>query len=1435
MLEPRPTGLVPNVIKAAGDVPKVAELSPGDLMGPQTTEAGGLSKGIASQANLENAAMLMGAGEVLKAVKYAPKIGTAAKALLGSYFATQGAQQGAKAAGERAGNPNMTPGEKGQNDADIALNAAMVAAPVGEAIHENLPVKPSTTGELNANPQSKAMAVSGDQPPVNPQAVAEGSATQVQKPAEEKEVTPNEPGYTVQPDPTIKGKFNIVTPSGRIEEEFPTEKGGEATANETLKSYNTPGIPSEVDDIARKSAEKSNPQASLQKGDLSPDDLEPVVDFNGKIYSGGDTHGDVIMNNLPPTALLDTPDLMTKDTYRKFRNKKTGEIIGRREAADAIGLKYDLDSETLNVLKKQAASNVHGGAESELPADQQSISKANNSREAFDRVQAESDAKKKPAEIPLGLNRPSIQNPALKSLSDEDFDKEFQSAKKSVDSAEKGLDAAFDAGRELNTQQKQAIASAQDRWTAADLERFRRNTKNTVPEDLFYKLKNLAGNAVKFGDKSDDHQKAIIILDELKRQGATPEEMLAGIKLSSPDAAEVFKADLQDIKKISQSPSTPEDTKNVAQSPSKTVAPQSPELVGLGAATPKELPGGGDASVTGLAARVRSQREDAGMTDPTQPGKGIAPEASVERGRQLVQSGASPESVMQQFEKTNRVSSDDFAIARAHTENLARATNAAEEKFGTDSPEYRAAYKTESDWAARTKAMQTEWAKSGHAQQGQVDIDTGTFSGLKRAYRDAHDGAELPKKDEVKAKELAAQNQKLEAEKASLMKRLSDAIEKASGEKVEPRVRLIADKLKGFFDTRAKSALERIQARRAAGRLFTGIDPTELADYADYGASKILAKGIEGAEMTAEWAKEMTDEIGDFVKPHLKQIYDASRKALNEQLRKVAGAGDTAQKVRKAARSSMAQKIPTVENVRQTLADYKGGKMSPEHVKALWNYTKKNYIDKGNSDFSDIVNKVSTDLGLKFKDVANGLSQPKSVRKITDELWRKQTDARRVSESAKRWVQQKNQSALGQIVPRAARLMFGAKVFGHGAVAFGTHAPMVAFVPKYWNNYLRDFGKMYKMVFSQAEYEKNVQALKADPNYNLAGRAGLVNDPYKVEDFNNPDMAQYFGRLSGAGNRGYFALKVLRQDMFNQTWDKLPETIKTPEMAKAMADDINHITGVVKSSGGKNASLALFAPRLLMSRAAFLAGDPYKAIEITTTAMSPKKWASLPPEQKFQVINQVKQKATILATAYGLLLANQALLSSTGSKQKINLTDPTKSDFFKFKGAGMDFSYGNAVMNMARLPLRLWTIGAGDGGKLKHVIYPDESMYSAAGEFARSQASPLASLGLDLIFKGDYQNRPLPQIPGYGKPIPVPKRLAAQGIKPYTWPEFVAEQVSPIPLEEAEREIWRTGLGLNDQQVKSLIKAAGTTIVMAGTGGRLTEDVQPSANPPKKR
>ncbi len=169
---------------------------------------------------------------------------------------------------------------------------------------------------------------------------------------------------------------------------------------------------------------------------------------------------------------------------------------------------------------------------------------------------------------PLGMNRPSVQNQRLRALSDDSFDSEFLSAKKGVNEAEKMIDQVGDIDQ-LTPQQRKSIGAAQDRWEAADLERFRRNIKDTIPEDLFYKLKEIAGRAVDFGEQSSQHQKAKLIMEELQRQGATPEEMLAGIKLSSPDAAEVFKSDLQDIQKLSKLSVSP--TPKTETQPAKAV------------------------------------------------------------------------------------------------------------------------------------------------------------------------------------------------------------------------------------------------------------------------------------------------------------------------------------------------------------------------------------------------------------------------------------------------------------------------------------------------------------------------------------------------------------------------------------------------------------------------------------------------------------------------------------------------------------------------------------------------------------------------------------------------------------------------------------------------------------------------------------------------
>lgn len=814
------------------------------------------------------------------------------------------------------------------------------------------------------------------------------------------------------------------------------------------------------------------------------------------------------------------------------------------------------------------------------------------------------------------------------------------------------------------------------------------------------------------------------------------------------EAAKLATANGQNLKEFE--PGEPAHSDEVAAAPGSTtpISETKQDIVsmgGLAPGDPNEPVGKVPASreVTGVAERVRKQREAAEMTAPTVPGKGINPEASVQRGRQLLNEGVDPEQTMQNFEKTMRVSSDDMAVVRAHQAKLAKATNASEEKFGTESPEFKAARDVESAWAARTKAMQTEWARAGHAQQGEEDIDTGTFSGLQRAKRDVT-GENFTPSEGQKATKVAAG---------------------------------------------VKEATERVQ--EATGKLQSKIDEQTKA------------------------AQKALDEA-------------------SKRVREAASAGAEAENQRRIAAAGKRPDAGTVEHVRYNLLGFKKGKMDADLVNSLWAYAKKAYIDKGNLNLADIVHKIGDDTGLSPKDILKGMSSNREVKRLSDEAWQRQKEYRRLHETAKRWVEDLNETWLKKLIPSTARKMFALKVAGHGTVAMGTHAPLTAFSNPFI--FARNFGKMYKLVASPQYYDMQMVELKRRANYTVAQRAGLVNDPALFEDFTNPKMAQqypalakYFGRFAGMGTRGYFVLKPLRQDLFDKHWDALSESEKTPAMAKAIADTVNHLTGVVSVGGGPIPSMIFFAPKLELSRAAVLVGDPYRAFT------SLRRMSNMKPEEKWFALNQIKEKSKIATVWTSLILANQALNYFLGDKKTLNITDPMKSDFMKFRIAGMNFAWGGPFLSMMRLPLRIYQIGASDGGKMRNLIYPDESMEHAIGDYARSQLSPAASLVVTLLTKADYQGRPLPQIPLYGKPVPEQKRLKAEGVEPYTWPEFFAETVLPIPGEEAAKEVWHYGIGETPEQKRGLEKSFLTLLVMTATGGRLTDDwndVQVNNHPP---
>lgn len=78
-------------------------------------------------------------------------------------------------------------------------------------------------------------------------------------------------------------------------------------------------------------------------------------------------------------------------------------------------------------------------------------------------------------------------------------------------------------------------------------------------------------------------------------------------------------------------------------------------------------------------------------------------------------------------------------------------------------------------------------------------------------------------------------------------------------------------KEKSAIQKRKDEVRARIKSKQ--GNVSTGIDPTLLADYAELGALHVA----DGAVKFAEWSRQMIEDIGDAIRPHLQAIYDRLR------------------------------------------------------------------------------------------------------------------------------------------------------------------------------------------------------------------------------------------------------------------------------------------------------------------------------------------------------------------------------------------------------------------------------------------------------------------------------------------------------------------------------------------------------------------------------
>jgi len=794
---------------------------------------------------------------------------------------------------------------------------------------------------------------------------------------------------------------------------------------------------------------------------------------------------------------------------------------------------------------------------------------------------------------------------------------------------------------------------------------------------------------------------------------------------------------------------------------------------------------------SGIAQRIREQRADITGMKASEIGQGYSAEDMRNIGNSYLKQGISADDIISDFKKDKKISADTMAIANAHADELAHTTNLAEDKYGVDSPQYKEAAKKEKAFLDEVKPMQTMWSNIGKAQQGGVDIDTGTFSGIRRAY-ETQTGKEFTPGQSKRAKKLSNTVKELTDKEQKLNDRIQELISKNE------------DLEKNLANKRAGDKSIKASSKALANKIRTAKIHRPGAFYSATPATLAWDLGVETVAKSIEAGGVVAEAIQDGIKALKETDW---YKALGEGRQKEAEKQFTDWH-----NDQLARKIEDFN-----FADKKGNKFTPNEAKAVWGRAKEGYIDKGVTDFNDMVDGLSKETGLSHDQVRNAIAQPKQLREITDEMYRARYARQRAILNAKAWIRSADTPKTIRFIRSVPNIFFGLKVFGHGTVGMITHAGMDIFKPSAWNIYFPNFIRQFKFAYGDvANYQKAIEDLQADPDYIMWKRAGLAVDPTRIYD-DYMEIGKLFGKFGEIGNKGFQILKVHRLETAKSIWSHLSEIEKAdPETAQRIAEQVNSSTGTSKVVTPKILNVAMFAPRLEWSRWQRLIIEPAKAIKTFTT------WKNAKPSEKVAAKLTAKSSGERLATMAALLAANQAILTLAGSNQKINFTDPTKSDWLRFKAGNKVIDVSGGMLSTITFVARLAEIIVEDQKKL-YGKSRFETAVKFGGNYIRGKASPFAGNAVDWFSHTDYMGNVLP--PFNDKP--------KKGAHKYTWGEYLLTQQTPIPAAEGIKDVYdqMKAKGMSTPQIEQILTGVFLSVVSGGTGARAREEISDKKKP----
>ena len=513
-----------------------------------------------------------------------------------------------------------------------------------------------------------------------------------------------------------------------------------------------------------------------------------------------------------------------------------------------------------------------------------------------------------------------------------------------------------------------------------------------------------------------------------------------------------------------------------------------------------------------------------------------------------------------------------------------------------------------------------------------------------------------------------------------------------------------------------------------------------------------------------------------------------------------------------------------LNNLQADLVDKKGNKFTPQEAKDIWDYMKGKYIENGTS-YRDALSFTSQDLGLTWRQVSEAITTPKNQR-IENALWKKQADLTMNRMVTKRWIADQNKSVGWKVWKRVSGLFRGEAVIGHGAIFVGTHAGPTLFHLRTAHYTVRAFLNGWKFAYgNEGNYNRAMEELKNNPNFVIAERGGLKNNPEHTDAEEYQRSQKWLGRFGLIGVRGFNAIKVLRQNLFDNAYNRLSPAEKAdPEVINGLCDIFNRATNA-KTSRKPPGDVedifneVTFAGGMEIARWQKLFRSPARATGFALNAIFKPENATV-ADRVFAKVWAGRVGGILAGYSMGLL-ANAAIQNTLNPKNPVNLTHPDKPDFLKYKFGDITIDLTSGMRAACMFVYELAKIAGEskkEAGGSRGKAYEKE-----IGGYARGKLAPVYSTIADFATGEDFNKNVMPG--RHDKPGKNAHKLS--------WGEYGWEK-APLPVAEAAKVTYDAAIehGANKVTLNAILKGIRSGAISGSTGFRVGEY---DANSPKNK